>query len=586
MTEVFMNWKLSVVRDKEVFSLIEQEKFITSWKQLAKIDNKVTVIQEPPFVITWYKQYQFEFEPLLLLGHDLVDNLVGFMPLARNRNNHFITHAGYRQGEYHGWIARTEIDEDFPVACVTAVKNLFNPRIWKWRWLPPGTSTNWLNSKSLTENHIYVKYRKQESPLWDLNNPDKLKKLLANKSTKSKINRYKKRGSFFLERVKDKEKTRQLMPLLRSQCDFRQEAVHGTTPFLSDANKADFYVERQNYPDANHFTVLWSDGKPVAFHFGACDHQTVYLGLSTFDPVEVKNSPGSLLFTELGKMLRDEGYRYFDLTPGGDEYKERYANSYQSIYLPTFYFNRTDKIMADLKEKTRKLVKKALIKLSINPEKIYRIGDYLHRIPNRLKRITLKKLFKALTRTVYEKKVYIYYRKNLKEIVPPPVDDPEVHVQRYEDLLAYTGGAGVSRSELVSRAMNRFARGEILYTITQNGVLAYYGWIAAGGQEHKLGRVDMLFHSPEGSRIIYDVYTDPRFRQQGLAKRSSRQITWDIYQSGATEIYGGVDYYNMAWRRSLESRGYVPFRAYTNKRVLFFRKKSESSYESFSKRGG
>jgi hypothetical protein len=285
-------------------------------------------------------------------------------------------------------------------------------------------------------------------------------------------------------------------------------------------------------------------------------------------------------------MLQREGYRYFDLTPGGDEYKERYANSYQPIYLPTFYFKRSDKVKADLEEKTRKLVKKGLLKLSIDPEKIYRIGDYFRHIPHKIKKITLKKLFKTLIRTVYEKKIYIYYQKNLKQTVPVPADDPEVHVQRYEDLLAYTGGAGVSRTELVSRAMNRFARGDILYTITDNGVLAHSGWIAPGGQEHKLGNVDMIFHSPERSRIFYDFYTDPHFRQRGLSKKNSRQMTWDSYQSGTTEIYCGVDYYNTGWRRSLEARGYVPFRAYTNKRVLSFRKKNESSYESFLKKGG
>jgi hypothetical protein len=287
---------------------------------------------------------------------------------------------------------------------------------------------------------------------------------------------------------------------------------------------------------------------------------------------------------ELGKMLRDEGYRYFDLTPGGDEYKERYANAYQTIYLPTFYFKRIDKIKADAWEKSRKIAKKILAKLSINPETIYHTVDYFLQIPHKIKRITLRKLFKVLSRIVYEKRIYIYYRKDLKQIEPPAVYDPEVHVQRYEDLLTYDGShAGVTKKEILSSALSRFARGDILYTITQNGVLAHYAWAAMGGQQHRLASVDMLFHAPEGSRVFYDFYTDPRFRHKGLSKKNSRQMTWDSYKSGTTDLYCGVDYHNINQRRSLENRGYVPFHAYTNTRFLFFRKKKKYSNESFKK---
>ncbi|MEW5766864.1 MAG: GNAT family N-acetyltransferase [bacterium] len=316
-----MDFSLKIITDSEVDSLIERPDFLLSWSQLAKKDRKVTVIQEPPFVITWYKQYKNKYTPVLCLGYNKTGELVGLMPLAKSLDNDSIVHAGAHQAEYHGWVSDPEVDEDFPVACLIGIKRRFNPKIWKWRWLPPQTPINWFSSKSLSQEGIFVKYRRQASPLWDLRDLEKLRQVQKNKSIKSKLNRYKKKGEFYLERVCDKARTQELMPILKEQCDLRQEAIHSVRPFTNDSNKAKFYIEAQNYPEANHFTVLWSNNKPIAFHFGPCDDQGVYWGLSSYDPLEGKNSPGTLLIIELAKKMREEGFQYLDLTPGGTNIK-------------------------------------------------------------------------------------------------------------------------------------------------------------------------------------------------------------------------------------------------------------------------
>jgi GNAT superfamily N-acetyltransferase len=177
---------------------------------------------------------------------------------------------------------------------------------------------------------------------------------------------------------------------------------------------------------------------------------------------------------------------------------------------------------------------------------------------------------------------------NLKQNEPTAVCYPEVHVQRYEDLLTYTRFAGeLTRRELLSKASGRFARGDFLYSITQNGVLASYDWMAIGGRRHKIEIIGMTFESPKGSRITHDAFTDPRFRGKGLAKKILMQMIWDGYKSGATDIYFGLNYYhsNAGWRRWVNNNlGGVPFRAYTYTRFLFFCRKKEYPYESFLKK--
>src|SRR4029077_14787197 len=123
----------------------------------------------------------------------------------------------------------------------------------------------------------------------------------------NQMNRFKKQGGFYLERIRDKERTRQLFKVLRSQCDFRQEVTQGVRPFADNPRKEPFFLERQNFPESNHFTVLWSNGRPASCHVGACGKDTLLLGLTAYDPTESLNSPGKVHLIELARMLKEEG---------------------------------------------------------------------------------------------------------------------------------------------------------------------------------------------------------------------------------------------------------------------------------------
>ena len=109
-------------------------------------DKKVTVIQEPPFVLTWYDQYSSAYKPVLVLGYAENKRLVGLMPLARSLRDGRLTHAGDWQAEYHGWVCDPDFEQDFPVQALIAMKAKYNPKCWHWRWLPPRTQNDWLCS--------------------------------------------------------------------------------------------------------------------------------------------------------------------------------------------------------------------------------------------------------------------------------------------------------------------------------------------------------------------------------------------------------------------------------------------------------
>ena len=553
--------------------------FVIQWSSLAEQDRKFSLLQEPAFVITWYRQHESLFEPIVCLGHNSSGQLVGLMPLARRREGRVITHAGDIHADYCGWIALPAIDGRFAEECLIALKKALGLKQWVWTWLTPGAPTDFLASPRLKENGIFASFRTERSPIWNLEDTGRFDQLVKTKSIKNQINRFKKKGGFFLERVRDKERTRELLKHLRLQCDFRQEAIQGVRPFADNPCKESFFVERQEFPESNHFTVLWSNNKPVSFHFGACNGDTLLLGLTAYDPTESRNSPGKVHLIELARMLKEEGFHRIDLTPGGDQYKEFVANDSQELVIPTFQFSRAANLRADIVESASRKIKKALAVLRVHPDDYRQTISRLKSLPARLKRATPRRLLGMIKRVFYEDVVYLQYTSEGKSQPAEVVRDPEISAQRYEDLLLYEQcNPWLDRRQLLSGALKRFSSGETLYSASRGGKLLHYGWVAPGGQSHLLQGVNATFNSPADSVVLYDFFTHPEYRRQGLYQRCLRQMLQDLGAAGVRRAFIGVLQGNESSRRAIENAGFSLSRTFRRKRILWFETSEEHAF--------
>lgn len=576
-----MKFEIKIVTDEKALQLIDNEEFISEWKELSCADSKVTVLQEPAFVVTWYKQYYEKYRPVLCIAYGDASRVIGLMPLALSLNKGYLTHAGDHQAEYHGWIAHEDIDHDFPIKALIALKNHFHLITWQWRWIPPRAQTIWLNSQVLTKEKIFVKCREERSPIWNLSDENKFKKLMKNKAIKNNMNRYKNKGDFYIERIKTKERIESLIDTIAMQCDFRQEAIHLVAPFKNDPNKKGFYVERMNYPNDNYFTVLWSNNDPIAFHLGTCDRDTLYLGLSCFDPLESNKSPGTLLLLKLARLLMNDGYRYIDLTPGGDAYKQRFSNAQQDLITPCFYFSRLTKLKSDLREEIIRIAKRCLLAIGFTPTLVRNKLSSISELFYKLHRLSLSKLVRWIISLIYEKRIFIYYKytddKFFSREIP---NSSDISIQKYSDLMHYTGSnPWISMATLLLEASRRFSSGEVLYSLLMNGVLAHYGWLVKGGRTHRFTEVDMEFKSPKGSLILYDFYTEPEFRRKGLYQRNLKKMLYDGFRAGVNEVYIGAAYRNNASRAAIEKTGFKIFKTFVKTRFLWIVKKKEIDNE-------
>lgn len=540
-----MDLEIKIVKNNDALKLLEDDLFVSKWGKLASQQVNVTVQQEHPFVSTWYKQYLNEFNPILILGFDSNAKLIGIIPLAQNKKNYQINHAGDIQAEYCGWICNEPFCETFITQTILLIKNHFNLKKWEWGWIPPKSSIEWFSSDTFKNENIFIKYREFDSPMLDVTDDVKISKLKKNRSLKTKINRYKKKGGFFLERITSKEKAIEIFDILEKQSDFRQMAINQVSPFSDDPNKSSYYINKLDFPDDCHFTVLWSNNKPIAYNFGECDSTTVYLGVTSFDPTESKNSPGKIHLIMLAELMKEEGYRYLDLTPGNDGYKEWFSNSRQKLYFLTLFFNKNDYIIDKIKDSIILNLTKVFNKVNLNPKAIL---STINSSP-----INQVKKFGA---GLYKKETYIYYKLNLDDINTEVITESTlVQKNNFTDLLLYDEeNKKNKKTTILSNALRSFSLDDILFSIVKNNQLIQYGWMTTKLKNQNNPKIDNFFYFPQKSAILYDFFST----QESLSLCINKMIN-ECLKKEITEVFIGSIDSNPQFIKKIEKIGFQPY---------------------------
>jgi CelD/BcsL family acetyltransferase involved in cellulose biosynthesis len=463
-----MTITVKIIRGDDALKYAGDEDFLKQWKSLADNTAHKTVFQEPEFVSLWFHHYQQFFESILVLGFTDSKELVGLIPLAIEKKNAILTQAGAQLAEYSGWLCSAKHSDSFLHEAFKSIKSKLTFSQWKWTYIAPGTDTTWLRSHYPKSVGIYAKFESMDSPILDLQDEDKLKKVLKNKSVKSKINRLKRKGELKIERITDQKRALDLMDQITNLVNFRHESAHHDAAFEDDQLQRSFYEIRSNNLKDNHFSVLWAGEKLLAFHYGYIDNDTIYIGLTAFDPTESKHSPGVIFLIYLANLLIEEGIRYIDLTPGGDEYKERFSNTHNMLYLPTFYTSKLDHSKQLLKENCKFIAMRTLNSLNIDKNKL----------KNHLSKQTKPNTYSQSDFDLYSIESDQYEIKESRQ-------NEKINIQAYGDLLNYKQSvSGVSRQKILSDATYRFSREDTLFTILDNSQLHAMSWLSKVGAKY------------------------------------------------------------------------------------------------------
>ncbi len=544
--------KIVTARDAEADDLLRDAGFRAEWLRLAGLCPWATAFQGPDFGHAWYASYRERYEPLLVQARAADGALAGLLPLAVGREDQReLVVAGAGQAEYHAWINSPEAGDEFPAQAIRWLQGAFPHSLLKFQYLPPGTPQGWLSGTGPGANFTIVTHRR---PLLHLGPAAEAEKFLRNKSDKSKFNRLKKIGPVGFRRITDAAGLEAALNEVSRFCDFRHAALHGVAPFRADPAKRQFHLRMVEYPGLLHATALTVGDRIIAAHLGVSSAREVHLGVTAYDPFLTKLSPGKFLIHFLADRLRAEGYERLDLTPGGDAYKERFANDNDEVAALTLPLGPGGRARAAAPRAAIRGGRRLLKVLRVDPQRVRSLGARLRRVGPVGTAGALVRRGRRWLGSARELRVYAHDAAGVAD----GAEDDLIRRDALEDLLTYEAVEGSPTSrEFLSGALARIEAGAHVYTSVADGRLAHWGWLAERQETSFLSEVRTGFTFPPNSACLYDFYTHPHYRGRGLYTRSLRRMLRDAARVPGTEkVYIFVLADNIASRKVIEKAGF------------------------------
>jgi CelD/BcsL family acetyltransferase involved in cellulose biosynthesis len=544
-----------VLTGQDVLQRLDDEQFVAAWNELAADCPWGTIFQSPAFARVWYRVYRASHEPLLVLAHGEIGELHAVFPLARNRTDRTVSHAGAHHAEYHCWLVRPEFADSLPPRLLGALAPAMNGRRLQLLFVPPGMPMRWLPvAKSFG---IHVEVRQHRRGLMRVGSGSEIEASMRKSANKSRLARLKRVGAISFEELHTRAELETVIDTIAVQCDVRQGGVHASLPFRDDPAKRAFYLALMEEPGLSHAAVLRVGGEVIASHLSVRDPKMVPLGLVTHAAHFGVYSPGKLLLLSLGKLLGEQGYDVFDLTPGGS-YKDRLATHSDEVSVIQICFGRGAHLRYRLRRRAVSMVRRLEHTLKVDVSSMANRGAGMVR---RLRRIGARPVIGTLVRRV---KWWVRSTREIRiyewpgEFPAASGIDARVRINNLADLLLYKpySASDPELTEFLRTAVRRLEKGQVLFTYAENGVLLHYSWVipptASGGSGfgHQI-------EFPDEPAVLTEDFTHPLACGRGL--RQASLVTRLAYlgtSNCAARAVIGVSADNGPSRHSIEKVGF------------------------------
>jgi CelD/BcsL family acetyltransferase involved in cellulose biosynthesis len=355
---------IQVIRGAFAEALISHDGFVGEWRALWRRCPWSTAMQSPEFVLAWYRTYRERFEPVLLLSRDGTGGLNGLLMLAVVEGDAAPVIAGAHQAEYQTWICEPELADAFPWQAIRRIQTEWPAAALSFRYLPPGTPLHWTKTE---EAERFCHLRPHRRPLLRLGDGREIEESLRKSGNKSRLRQMKKLGCVEFKRIEEPRRFLDLLDEIVALHDARHLVAHGSAPFVNDSLKRDFHLAMMNAPGLLHITTLRVGGVLASAHLNMPHGRELQLNLITHNPRFDHFSPGKLHLLFLARLLRQEGLETIDLTPGGDAYKDRFANAGDLVYALTAYPTSGRRIIGVVRERAEDSAKHLLTRLHLTP---------------------------------------------------------------------------------------------------------------------------------------------------------------------------------------------------------------------------
>jgi CelD/BcsL family acetyltransferase involved in cellulose biosynthesis/RimJ/RimL family protein N-acetyltransferase len=546
---------LSVRQGPEAEALLSSEGFLAQWRNLFENCPWATSFQAPAFVRTWYRCYAEAATPLLALRASAAGQLDGLLTLAVDKATGDLVFAGSRQAEYHAWLAFAG-EQTFIVEALERLRQLRFSKL-SFHYLPTGCPLAWLDENWRSASIIQL----HQKPLIEVRDAAEARESLHAGRTRKRINRMERLlGPTKFFQLNTAEELDPYLEQIIAFTDLRHGAVHGNFPFADDPNKRAFFRELMRPSGLMHTTLMTVGGQLASAQMNFLSGRDVLLGLTCHSPFLAEHSPGKLHILHLLLLLHQQGISRIDLTPGGDPYKERFANAHEQATTLTVFFSGKDLFSERARTKARSYARVVAHALRADRGKISRYSRLGRRAALHPVR-TVRSFLRILATRLWSNTEMRFYRLQIGELreLRDIKSDESILRDSIQDLLRYEPEARTAQSKthFVSEALSRIEGESHIYTHAHNGTLVHYGWLNPIQKKAFITEVGCEYEYPPNTAVMWDFYTVPSQRGKGLYSRSLRRILSDAAATAGTEfVYIAVLAENWPSRRVIEKVGF------------------------------
>jgi CelD/BcsL family acetyltransferase involved in cellulose biosynthesis len=332
--------------------------YLLQWERLAARCPWATVFQRPAFATAWFETYAPRYEPVIVEERDENGTLSGLLSMGKYRfDRKQLVFAGAHQAEYQAWLCMPGQEKGFLLGALRAIDQALGPQLLVFRYLPVRFPVEALHGDPALEHRIFVRPMPRPFIVMADTKPSDTKNL------KRKLGILKRLGEVKFERIADAARFDSIMSETIPHHDLRHGAVHARMPFQEDSLKAPFHRRLFDRGQVLHVTALTAGERPVSVHLNTHDAERVHLGICSYSPYVANASPGWAHLALLAPMLAAEGFQQFDLTPGGEPYKERFANAHDLVHELHVYPSRVRWEGARIEAGLRKVTRSVLTRL-------------------------------------------------------------------------------------------------------------------------------------------------------------------------------------------------------------------------------
>ncbi|SIR44163.1 GNAT family N-acetyltransferase [Pontibacter lucknowensis] len=452
---------LELLAGEEVMHLLEDATYLTEWDSLYHSCHWATVFQSPDFVTTWYRLYQHAYQPILIREYTkgvLSGLLTLALPLHRLNGRTFIVGAGHYEADYHTWLASDSNGNSFISSALKVLMRKFPTTDLMLRHLPPNTPTDWAKSEPRWQSSCI---------LYPLTRPlVVMSDFTVSRRDRKRVSRMNQIGEFI--HLTDEAAFRDALDQLAIYYDFRQGAMYNKNPFRTDPVNKEFLLALFRRK-LLHVTVLKAGEEMVASVAAVISKNKANLGGINFhSPLFASYSPGYVHFLMLSQQFVHEGISSFDLTPGGDPYKDRLATQHDQVHILV----TTNSRLYFFKRQFRKLLYQRMTEMGIRTMSVeLSLKRHLYLVKERG---LAQEIVRGLRKLWANDQDKIYHATlELKKFSC----DFSINKNSLSNLLDYQmQGSMCTRWEFLENAMRRLEQGAQCFTISDRGTLLYCAW--------------------------------------------------------------------------------------------------------------